>query len=196
VALPLAARGVEVHGIDASPEMVAVMRAKAGGDAIPVTVGDMAEVAVEGPYPLVYLIFNTLFNLTVPGRQEECFRNVARVLAPGGAFVVEAYVPDPDGIDRDERDIQIRSVTDTEVTVRLHKYDREAQTFVRQTLTFTDGGVSLKPFGMRYLWPEQIDAMAEAAGLRLDERYATWQRDTFGPDSRDHISVYRAASAR
>ena len=191
VALPLAGRGIPVEGIEASPEMVALMRAKPGGDTVPVVVGDMADVAVTGPFPLAYLVFNTLFNLTTPGRQEDCFRNVARVLTPGGAFVVEAFVPDEAKFDADEREVQVWSVTEEEVSVRLHRYDRAAQTFVRQTVTFTDGSVRLKPFGMRYQWPEQIDAMAAAAGLRLEARHATWQRAPFGPDSPSHISVYR-----
>jgi SAM-dependent methyltransferase len=194
VALPLAARGIAVEGIEASPEMVDLLRAKPGGDSVPVTVADMADVPVTGPYPLVYLVFNTLFNLTVKGRQEDCLRNVARVLTPGGRFVIEAFVPDDAKFDREEREVQVRSVTEEEVTVRMHRYDRAAQTFVRQTITFTDGGVRLKPFGMRYQWPEQIDEMAAAAGLELEARYATWQRDGFGPDSTDHISVYRKPS--
>ncbi len=191
VALPLAGRGVPVEGIEASPEMAALLRAKPGGDAIPVVVGDMADVAVSGPYPLVYLVFNTLFNLTGEGRQEDCFRNVARVLAPGGAFVIEAFVPNPADFDRDEQQVQIRSVTEDSVTVRVHRYDRAAQTFLRQAITFTDGAVRLQPFGMHYRWPEQIDELAAAAGLHLEARYATWQREPFGPDRKDHISVYR-----
>lgn len=192
VALPLAERGVAVEGIEAAPEMVALLRAKPGGEAIRVVVGDMAEVGVPGPYRLVYLVFNTLFNLTRAGAQEECFRNVARVLAPGGAFVIEAYVPDPADIDLLEQEVQVQSVTETEVTVRLHQFDRAAQTFVRQTITFSDGDVRLRPFGMHYRWPEQIDEIAAAAGLRLEARYAGWDRaEPFGPDSRGHVSVYR-----
>jgi len=191
VALPLAARGIPVEGIEASPEMVALLRGKPGGDAIPVVVADLADVAVAGPYPLVYLVFNTLFNLTGPGRQEDCFGNVARVLAPGGAFVVEAFVPDPADFDRQEQQVQVRSVTEEAVAFRLHQYDRAAQTFIRQTVILTNGGVQLKPFGMRYRWPEQIDELATQAGLRLAARYASWRRDPFGPDSRDHVSVYR-----
>jgi SAM-dependent methyltransferase len=193
VAVPLAARGIAVEGIEASPEMVDLLRGKPGGEGIPVVVGDMADVGVTGPYPLVYLVFNTLFNLTGAGRQEDCFRNVARVLAPGGAFVVEAFVPDPATFDRVEQQVQVRSVTEDAVTVQVHRYDRAAQTFVRQTITFTDGGVRLQPFGMHYRWPEQIDELAAAAGLRLEARYATWQRDPFGPDSTGHVSVYRKA---
>ncbi len=172
VAVPLAERGIPVEGIEASPEMVEVLRAKPAGAAMPVVIGDMADVAVPGPYPLVFLVFNTLFNLTVPGRQEDCFRNVARVLAPGGAFVIEAYVPDPADMDTLEKEVQVWSVTETAVKVRMHTFDRAAQSFLRQTVVLTDGGVRLEPFGMRYQWPEQIDAMAAAAGLRLETRHA------------------------
>jgi SAM-dependent methyltransferase len=191
VALPLAARGLTVEGVEASPEMVAQMRAKPGGDAIPVAMGDMADVPVAGPYRLVYLVFNTLFNLVDEERQAACFRNVARVLAPGGAFVIETFVPDPADFDRDEQ-VQVRAVTEDSATIRVHQYDRAAQTFIRQTITFDRDGVHLKPFAMRYAWPEQIDELAERAGLRLAERYADWDRSPFGADSRAHISVYRA----
>jgi SAM-dependent methyltransferase len=191
VALPLAERGIPVEGIEASPDMVALLRGKPGGDAIPVVMGDMAEVAATGPYTVVYLVFNTLFNLTRDGAQEECFRNVARVLQPGGAFVIEAFVPDPADFDRDEQQVQVRSVTDTSVTIRLHRYDRAAQTFVRQTITFADGVVRLRPFGMHYRWPEQVDELATAAGLHLEARYAGWDREPFAADSTSHVSVYR-----
>ena len=190
VALPLAERGLTVEGVEASPEMVAHLRAKPGGADMPVTVGDMADVPVAGPYRLVFLVFNTLFNLVSEERQAACFRNVARVLAPGGAFVIETFVPDPADFDRDEQ-VQVREVTEDSATIRLHRYDRAAQTFVRQTVTFDAAGVHLKPFAMRYAWPEQIDELAERAGLRLTERYADWDRSPFDADSRSHISVYR-----
>ncbi|MGC5021459.1 class I SAM-dependent methyltransferase [Micromonospora sp. DT47] len=190
VALPLAARGLDVSGVEASEEMVAKMRAKPGGDQIPVVVGDMADVPVTGTYRLAYLVFNTLFNLVRVERQQDCFRNVARVLAPGGGFVIETFVPDPADFDRDEQ-VRMRSVTEDSATIRLHQYDRAAQTFVRQTIRFDSEGVHLKPFAMRYCWPEQIDEMAERAGLRLVERYADWHRQPFDSTSRSHISVYR-----
>jgi SAM-dependent methyltransferase len=192
VALPLAARGLVVEGVEASEEMVARMRVKPGGAEIPVAIGDMADVPVAGPFRLVYLVFNTLFNLVDADRQADCFRNVARVLAPGGAFVIEAFVPDPADFDRDEQ-VQVRAVTEDSATIRLHRYDRAAQRFIRQTITFDSRGVHLKPFAMRYCWPEQIDQMAGQAGLRLAERYADWHRRRFDAGSRDHISVYRAA---
>jgi SAM-dependent methyltransferase len=190
VALPLAARGLVVEGVEASPEMVARLRAKPGGAGLPVAIGDLADVPVTGPYRLVYLVFNTLFNLVRERRQRDCFGNVARVLAPGGAFVIETYVPDPADFDRDEQ-VQVRSVTEDAVTIRVHRYDRAAQTFVRQSVTIDRQGVHLKPFAMRYAWPEQIDEMAAGAGFRLAERYADWDRQPFTAASRGHVSVYR-----
>lgn len=191
VALPLAARGIAVQGIEASPEMIAVMRGKPGGDAIPVVVGDMADVDVTGPYPLVYLVYNTLFNLTGKDRQEHCFRNVARVLAPGGAFVIEAFVPQSQKFDTQERHLDVRTVTESSVELRAIRYNRQAQTFLQQTLTITDGSIRLKPFSLHYRWPDQIDALATQAGLQLESRYANWHREPFGPDSTDHMSIYR-----
>jgi SAM-dependent methyltransferase len=191
VALPLAARGLTVEGVDGSAEMVERMRAKPGGAGIPVAVGDMADVPVTGSFRLVYLVFNTLFNLVDGDRQQDCFRNVARVLAPGGAFVIEAFVPDPAAFDEDEK-VQMRDVTEDSATIRLHRYDRAAQRFIRQTITFDSQGVHLKPFAMHYLWPDQIDALAERAGLRLADRYADWHGAPFNADSRHHVSVYRS----
>ncbi len=190
VALPLAARGLSVDGVEASPEMVAQLRAKPGGADIPVVIGDMADVPVAGQFRLVYLVFNTLFNLVDAKRQADCFRNVARVLTPRGAFVVEAFVPDPADFDRDEQ-LQVRTVTEDSVTMRVHRYNRDAQTFVRQTITFSNDGIRLKPFAMRYLWPDQIDHLASLAGLRLTDRYADWHRNPYNDGSKTHISVYR-----
>ncbi|MEO3747519.1 methyltransferase domain-containing protein [Plantactinospora sp. B5E13] len=192
VAIPLAARGVPVEGVEASEEMVAGLRAKPGGDRIPVVLADMADVPVTGRFDLVYLVYNTLFNLVRAERQADCLRNVARVLAPGGAFVVEAFVPDPADFDRDEQ-LEVRRVTEESVTLRVHRYDRAAQTFLRQTIRISNDGISVKPFGMHYRWPEQIDELAERAGLRLAERYADWDRSPFTSESRSHVSVYRRA---
>jgi SAM-dependent methyltransferase len=192
VALPLAARGLRVHGVEGSPEMVAKLREKPGGADLPVVLGDMADVGVSGPFPLVYLVFNTLFNLVDAERQADCFRNVARVLAPGGAFVIEAFVPNLADFERDEQYPQVRAVTEDAAVFRLHRYDRAAQTFVRQRVDVSSEGLRLQPFGMRYLWPEQIDKLAEQAGLRLAARYADWHRRPFDGASTDHVSVYRA----
>jgi SAM-dependent methyltransferase len=172
--------------------MVAKMREKPGGEAIPVAIADMADVPVEGPFDLVFLIFNTLFNLVDGGRQADCFRNTARVLAPGGAFVIQAYVPDPADFDRDEQ-LQVRKVTEDSVHLRVHRYDRAAQTFIRQSIRLRDGEVKVEPFAMHYLWPEQIDALAAQAGLKLTERYGDYDKRPFSAGSKDHVSVYRPA---
>jgi SAM-dependent methyltransferase len=191
VALPLTARGFAVEGVEASPEMVAKMRLKPGGAEVPVAIGDMADVpAGGGPYAMVYLVYNTFFNLVREQRQRDCLRNAARVLAPGGAFVIETFVPDPVDFDRDEQ-VQMRQVTADSATLRVHQYDRAEQTFIRQTIRFDGTGVHLWPFAMRYCWPDQIDEMAAAAGMRLTERYADFHRRPFDAASKAHVSVYR-----
>jgi SAM-dependent methyltransferase len=192
VALPLARRGVAVEGIDASPKMVDLMLAKPGGDRIPVVIGDLADVAADGPFRLVYLVYNTLFNVLDPARQAACFRNVARVLEPDGAFVIECYVPQPWAIERGQR-VGARAVTEDSATLDVYSHDPIAQRFLRQRITIDEHGVRLRPHAERYCWPNELDLMAGQAGLRLSERYAGWDREPFGADSRDHISVYRAA---
>ncbi|MGA5362573.1 class I SAM-dependent DNA methyltransferase [Streptomyces purpurascens] len=192
VALPLAARGVRVEGVDGSDRMIRRMRAKPGGDRIPSVVGDMADVPVEGPFTLVYLIFNTLFNLLEADRQQDCFRNVAKVLEPGGAFVVEAYVPDPSFFDRGQR-VETLDVTEDSATIEVYRFDLAAQRFHSQKITFDVDGVHLRPHAERYCWPSELDLMAAHAGLRLDRRFEDWSGRPFGPGSTGHVSVYRTA---
>lgn len=196
VALPLAARGLAVEGVEGSPELVRRLRARPGGADLPVVVGDLSDVAVRGPFKLAYLVLDSLFNLVDADRQAGCLRTVARVLAPGGAFVVEASVPDPAHFERDERQAQVLSATEDSAAPRLHRYDRAPQTFIRQTLTYPAGGVRLRPFGMHYLRPEQIDRLAQRAGLRLEARYAGWRGEVFEATSTGHVSVYRLREAR
>jgi SAM-dependent methyltransferase len=189
VGLPLAQRGIEVDGIEASEKMVAKLRGKPGGDQITVTIGDMADVEATGPFSLVYLVYNTLFNLLDPDRQAELFRNVARVLAPDGAFVIECYVPDPSKFARNS--IRTLSVTDDSATIEVFSFDTPAQRFKSQKITFTADGIRLRPHAGRYCWPSELDLMASQAGLRLGERYCNWDRRPFDSKSTDHISVYR-----
>jgi SAM-dependent methyltransferase len=187
---PLAGRGVDVEGVEASEKMVARLRVKPGGAQLPVTIGDMADVPVTGPFRLVYLVYNTLFNLLSPDRQADCFRNVARVLDADGAFVIECYVPDPARFDRGQR-VEALSVTEDSATIEVYAHDAAAQRFTSQKITFDGQGIRLRPHAERYCWPSELDLMAGQAGLRLGERYAGWDRRPFGSDSRDHISVYR-----
>jgi SAM-dependent methyltransferase len=192
VALPLAARGIAVEGIEASQAMAARMRAKPGGDGIPVAIGDMADVAVEGPFRLVYLIYNTLYNLPTAERQVDCFRNVARVLDADGAFALECFVLDPAQYDRGQR-VEALSVKEDAVVLQVTRHDSAAQRLFKQHLVFDAGGFRGFPVALRYCWPSELDLMARLAGLELAERYADWDRSPYGSDSESHISVYRRA---
>ncbi|MEV5957073.1 class I SAM-dependent methyltransferase [Streptomyces sp. NPDC051987] len=195
VALPLAARGLRVEGVEGSPKMAARLRGKPGGDGVPVTVGDMADVPVKGPFDLVYLVYNTLFNLLEAERQQDCFRNVARVLGEHGAFVIEAYVPDPAPAGRPGRrgHVEVLEITEESATIEVYRSDLAGQRFHSQKITFDADGVHLRPHAERYCWPAEIDLMAARAGLRLDRRLADWSGRPFGPDSTGHVSVYRPA---
>lgn len=189
VALPLAARGVEVHGIDASTEMVAALRAKPGGEEIPVAMGDFAEVDVEGEFALVYVVYNTLFALQTQEEQVRCFRNVAARLAPGGAFVVEAFVPDFAQLSAGQG-VRLLHMTDERVGIKVYEHDPVRQKLKSRHVVFTDGGARVFPVEVRYAWPPELDLMAQLAGLRLRERWGDWRRGPFGAKSEKHISVY------
>jgi SAM-dependent methyltransferase len=190
VALPLAARGITVEGIDASAAMVERLRAKPGGESIPVTIGDMAQVPVSGRFRLVYLVFNTLFGLLSQERQAECFGNVARVLEPGGIFVIECFVPDLARFDRDQR-VQARSVAEDSVIIEVSRHDKARQRVTTQMITLDGQGTQLRPVVIRYSWPSELDLMASQAGLRLTERHADWDRRPFTSASGGHVSVYQ-----
>ena len=192
VALPLAARGVTVEGVDASAAMVEQLRAKTGGESIPVAIGDMADVPVSGRFGLVYLVFNTLFGLLSQARQAQCFANVARVLEPGGMFVIECFVPDLTRFDRDQR-VRTRAVTEDSAILELSRHDATEQRISTQMVTLDGRGVHLRPVALRYSWPSELDLMAERAGLRLRERHGGWDRRPFMSDSRSHVSVYQRA---
>ena len=155
--------------------MVGRLRAKPGGASIPVTIGDMADVALPGPYPLVYLVFNTLYNLFTQERQVDCFRNVARVLAPGGVFVIECFVPDPSQFDAGQR-VEAPVVTEESVAIRVSRHDAAAQRMTRQYITMDADGFHMHPVLLRYAWPSELDLMARLAGLRLRERHADLER--------------------
>jgi SAM-dependent methyltransferase len=192
VALPLAARGLSVHGIDASESMVAKLREKPGGDAIPVAIGDFADVAIDGAFDLVFLVFNTIFNLTSQDDQVRCFQNVARHLTPGGVFVVEAIVPDFARF-VDGQDVRVVRITIDSAVLDASVYDPVTQTVEKQQIVITRDGVRLYPVPFRYVWPSELDLMARLAGLELRERWAGWDRSPFTASSKSHVSVYARA---
>ncbi len=192
MALPLAARGLSVHGIDASEAMVAKLREKPGGNAIPVTIGDFADVAIDGAFDLIFVVFNSLFNLTSQDNQVRCFRNVARHLTAGGVFVVEAFVPDRAGF-VDDQALRVVHVTTDSVTLEASVHDPVAQIVRYQYLVIGQSGVRLYPVPMRYAWPGELDLMARLVGLELRERWGGWDRSPFTASSSRHVSVYARA---
>lgn len=190
LALPLAAAGLTVAGVEGSPDMLAVLRAKPGGDRIPVTVGDFAETRVEGRFALVLLAFNTVFALPSQDAQVRCFRNAAAHLRPGGRFVVEAWVPDP-GAFRDRTSLRLLTLGEDEIVVEAARLC-PAEQFMRTTrLRAASGGVRLLPANHRYAWPCELDLMARLAGMEREHRWADWSGAPFTDDSRTHVSVYR-----
>lgn len=192
IALPLAARGVEVRGIDASQAMVAKLREKPGGADIPITMGDFADVPVEGQFRLVFIVFNTLWALLTQEDQVRCVRNAARHLTNDGVFVVEAYVPDESRFDRDQR-FQTNRVELDRVFLDASRHDAQNQRVSVQLIVIEDkGAIRMFPVELRYVWPSELDLMAQLAGLRLRERWGGWNREPFG-NSDWHVSVYEKA---
>ncbi|WP_273187037.1 class I SAM-dependent methyltransferase [Hyphomonas adhaerens] len=190
VALPMAARGCRIEGIEASPLMVEKLREKPGGQDIPVTIGDMSEVRAEGDFDFIFLIFNTLYNLTSQAAQVKCFRNAAAMLAPGGAFLIEAFVPDLSQF-HDHRSVKPRHVSFGALALEAAVHDPVTQRIDYQVLRVTSEGTRLTPLPMRYAWPQETDLMAQLAGLDLESRWGGWDKCAFTADSRMHISVYR-----
>ena len=193
VALPLAAGGLEVQGIDASEAMVSKLREKPGGAEIPVTMGDFADVAVDGRFGLVYLIFNTFFALLTQADQVRCFRNVADHLTDDGVFVVEAFVPDLARFDRGQR-VSTSRLTVDEVWIDAAIHDPVTQRVESQHVVVSETGAKLYPVNIRYAFPSELDLMAQLAGLRLRERWGGWRKEPFGPHSGNHVSIYERAA--
>lgn len=190
LALPLRARGLEVHGIDGSPEMVDRLREKPGGNTIPVVVGDFASAEAGCGFALVVLAVNTIFALPDQQAQVECFRNAARHLAPSGRFVVEAWVPDV-GAFRHNRAVRPRILRSDTVSIETAELDPVEQIMRTTQAVFSQGSVRLFPANHRYAWPAELDLMAQLAGLEREARWADWSRSPFTGESRAHVSVYR-----
>jgi SAM-dependent methyltransferase len=187
VALPLTGRGVEVHGIDLSRAMTDRLRAKPGGESIGVTIGDFATARVEGTFRLAYLVYNTIMNLTTQASQVACFRNVAVHLEPGGRFVIETMIPDLRRLPPGERFVVFDG---GETHWGIDEYDVANQGLISHHFEIRDGKVEKSSGPFRYVWPSELDLMAELAGLRLRERWSGWGREPFTSDSRQHVSVW------
>jgi SAM-dependent methyltransferase len=189
IALPLQQAGVAVQGIDASQAMIDRLRNKPGGDTIPVTLGDFADVAVRGQFALIYVLFNTFFALLTQAEQVRCFRNVARHLGPQGRFVVEAFVPDLGRFDRGQT-VRTIDLDDKKVRLEATQHDPVTQQISSQQVLLAEEGVRLYPIKIRYAWPTELDLMAQLVGLQLRRRWGDWRQGAFSAGSGKHISVY------
>jgi SAM-dependent methyltransferase len=187
IAIPLSRRGIRVHGIDLSPDMVAQLRAKTGTDGIGVTIGDFATTKVDGTFTLAYLVANTIANLTTQDEQVECFSNVAAHLEPGGCFVIEVYIPELRRLPPGET-IHAFEVTPTHLG--FEEYDVATQIAFSHHYWVVDGELETFSAPFRYVWPSELDLMARLAGMTLRERWSDWTREPFTSDSRKHVSVW------
>jgi SAM-dependent methyltransferase len=187
IALPLAGRGVPVHGMDLSRAMVARLRAKPGGDAIGVTIGDFATTRADGTFSVAYVVFNTIMNLTTQEAQVACFRNVAAQLEPGGCFVIEVHIPElrrlPPG-----QNVLPWHVSPTRWAFDV--YHVATQEMSSNYVEVVDGQGEYTSIPFRYVWPAELDLMAQLAGMRLRERWDGWTRKPFTSESRQHVSVW------
>jgi SAM-dependent methyltransferase len=187
IALPLAGRGVRVHGIDLSEAMVARLRAKPGAERVGVTVGDFATTTVGGTFSVAYLVFNTIMNLTTQDGQVACFRNVAAHLRPGGCFVVEVGVP---ALQRLPPGETVRPFHVSATRLGFDEYDVASQGLVSHHYSVVDGRFEVASVPFRYVWPSELDLMARLAGMTLRERWGGWKREPFTSDSTAHVSVW------
>jgi SAM-dependent methyltransferase len=187
IALPLARRGVPVHGIDMSRAMVARLRAKPGGDAIGVTIGDFSTARVDGTFSLAYLVFNTIMNLTTQAAQVACFGNAAAHLAAGGCFVIEVMVPDLRRLPPGQSAVPFAVSQDRWA---FDLYDTATQAMSSNYIELASGQGEYTSIPFRYVWPAELDLMAQMAGLSLRERWEGWAREPFISESRQHVSIW------
>jgi SAM-dependent methyltransferase len=195
LALPLAAKGIEVHGIDSSPLMTKKLREKRGGEHISVTVDDFANVgSVQGgPFDLVFCAFNTFFALLTQEDQVRCFKGVSSVLAGRGVFVVEAFVPDPGRFTKHQAAL-VGAIDEDDVQIEASRHDHITQRVSSRLVRIKQGQVQVYPIEIRYAWPSELDLMARLAGMKLTSRWSSWDRRPFGSDSNMHVSVYQRES--
>jgi SAM-dependent methyltransferase len=191
IAIPLVHRGVEVHGVDASESMVARLHEKPGGADIPVTMGDMADVAAPADgYDVVFVVFNTFFAMLTQRDQVRAFTNVAKALRPGGKFVIEAFVPDLSRFTGGKHS-EVMSIGVDEVYFDVSVWDPLQQRVDASHIHLRTGQpVEMQPVSLRFAWPSELDLMGELAGLELQARHADWSGAPFTKDSNAHVSVW------
>jgi SAM-dependent methyltransferase len=195
LAIPLVERGIEVHGIEASTQMAERMQAKPGGDRIQLTIGDFADLGVDGRFRVVFAAFNTFTNLFTQEDQVRCFANVSRHLTQDGSFVLEALVPSPDLV-KAGHGVNVLQVNADNVVMGVSTYDRVSQQLRMMYLVFEERRMRLIPLHARFVWPAELDLMARLAGLQLKERWGAWRGEPFTAESKSQVSVYVLAEPR
>jgi len=191
IALPLAQRGVPVHGIELSNAMAARLRAKQAGEDVGVTIGDFATATVDGTFSVAYLVFNTILNLTTQAAQVACFCNVAAHLEPGGCFVIEVGVP---GLRELPPGETYHVFHMSENRWGIDEYDVANQGLTSHHFEIVDGRLERFSVPFRYAWPSELDLMAELAGMKLRDRWSGWKQEPFTSESRKHVSVWEKRS--
>jgi len=194
IARRLAARGIPVDGIDVSDVMLAELRRRAGDLPIRAIKSDLADLELTRRYSLVFCVWNTFYSVRTSEQQARCVQAVADALLPGGAFVIEVFVPTPDYFTNGQA-VRVREITADSVSLQVSLHDPSRQTVASQHVVIRRDSVRLHPHEIRYAWPSEIDAMADSAGLRLKERWAGWRHQPFDQAAREHVSVYEAADA-
>ena len=187
IAVPLAERGVPVHGIELSEAMAARLREKPGAEGIGVTIGDFTTTRVDGTFAVAYLVYNTINNVTTQAAQTETFRNAAAHLGAGGTFVVEVGVPSLQRLPPGET---VRPFDLSPYHVGFDEYEVASQGLRSHHYSLVDGKWQYTSTPFRYVWPSELDLMAELAGMRLRDRWADWSREPFTAESRKHVSVW------
>lgn len=190
IGLPLSQRGLQVDGIELSPDMVEQLRKKPGGDQLSVTMGNFASVPVDGSYRLIFVVFNTIYNLLTQDDQVRCFEHVARHLTEDGVFVIEGGMPTEYLCTRGQQYVDAERVELDAVTLDVARFDIVTQILDESHVRITESGVTLGPIATRYAWPSELDLMARIAGLRLHDRFGGWLGEPFNSSSWRHVSVY------
>jgi SAM-dependent methyltransferase len=189
IALPLHHAGIEVHGIDASQAMLDKLKAKPGGESIQITLGNFADVDVEGHFDMIFVVFSTFFALFTQDEQIRCFKNVANRLTPNGVFVIEVFVPDMARY-VDNQTVRVTAIDDNNVRLEVTQVDMIKQQINSKHIYLSEEGIRMYPVKIRYAWPSELDLLARLAGLSLQHRWGTWRKDDLTNESGKHISVY------
>lgn len=189
VAIPLAARGLEVHGVDVSDAMIDRLRSKPGADRVRVVKGDFTSAIAGEDFSVAFVAFNTFFAIASLEKQKACFANVSKQLKKGGTFALECFVPDPSRFEGGQA-LRTGGMTAERVVLEATRYDRNAQTLDAQLIVISTSGTRLIPLQLRYCYPTELDLMAELAGMRLRQRFASWARAPFTQTSMNHVSIY------